>query len=353
MRENYPAPGPASDPWKPYIQEAAQRFSIPEAWIRAVIHQESGGHEYLDGQPITSSAGAMGLMQLMPETYSDMQNTYGLGSDPYDPHDNILAGTGYIKILYRKYGAPAFLVAYNAGPQRLEDYLYSGRPLPEETVNYVANITPNLGNEIALTGPLAAYAGTDQTYSPQTASSPEYATTSISSDSPSNVAQAWSNRQITSVPSDPTPPALSPLEPCNPNAAYDPDTPCSPSPSSSTPYQTDNSPRPPPPIIPTPPRRTYTTTPAYYTAPTLRTTNWGVQVGAFTNAQQARSAASFARLKTSGLLQNTTINVEPTIAHGTQFWRARLIGLDKSGAFQACSNLSSKGITCFTVPPGH
>src|SRR5580698_7644556 len=80
---SYTAPGPASDPWRPYIRDASARFNVPEKWIRAVMRQESGGHEYLNGEPITSSAGAMGLMQLMPATYADMRDRYGLGDDPY------------------------------------------------------------------------------------------------------------------------------------------------------------------------------------------------------------------------------------------------------------------------------
>ncbi|QNT78111.1 lytic transglycosylase domain-containing protein [Entomobacter blattae] len=161
----YPPPGPPNDPWGPYIQEASSRMSIPHQWIRAVIKQESGGYQYMDGSPITSSAGAMGLMQLMAPTYADMQEQYGLGDDAYEPHDNIMAGTAYIRRLYKKYGAPAFLAAYNAGPARLERYLYQSQQLPNETVNYVASITPNLGNDLPLSGPLASYAGPDQTVS--------------------------------------------------------------------------------------------------------------------------------------------------------------------------------------------
>lgn len=156
---SYSTPGPASDPWGPYIQEAAQRFSLPEKWIRAVMHQESGGQQYLNGGLTTSDAGAMGLMQLMPGTYSDMRDQYGLGSDPYDPHDNIQAGTAYIRLMYDKFGAPGFLAAYNAGPDRVTAYLNNGEPLPDETVNYVASITPNLGSDVVLRGPWASVAG--------------------------------------------------------------------------------------------------------------------------------------------------------------------------------------------------
>jgi len=62
-----------------------------------------------------SRKGAMGLMQIMPGTWADLRARYGLGADPYDSHDNILAGTAYIRELYDRYGAPGFLAAYNAG----------------------------------------------------------------------------------------------------------------------------------------------------------------------------------------------------------------------------------------------
>ncbi len=66
--QGYPAPGPPNDPWGPHIHEAAARFGVPETWVRAVMRQESGGQQTgADGAPVTSSAGAMGLMQVMPD----------------------------------------------------------------------------------------------------------------------------------------------------------------------------------------------------------------------------------------------------------------------------------------------
>ncbi len=149
----YPPPGPPEDPWGPYIREAATRYGVPEQWVRAVMQQESGGQE----QAI-SPVGAMGLMQVMPETYNGLQARYSLGADPFDPHNNILAGTAYIREMYDRFGAPAFLAAYNAGPDRVEAYLAGADTLPDETVNYLASVTPNLGNAVPLTGPLALYA---------------------------------------------------------------------------------------------------------------------------------------------------------------------------------------------------
>jgi soluble lytic murein transglycosylase-like protein len=59
----------ALDRWQPFITEASLRFNVPERWIRAVMQAESGGQTMLNGHPITSNAGAMGLMQVMPGTY--------------------------------------------------------------------------------------------------------------------------------------------------------------------------------------------------------------------------------------------------------------------------------------------
>jgi hypothetical protein len=143
-RHDYTPPGPPEDPWGPYIREASVRFDIPDAWIRALMRVESDGNEYQNGQPITSDAGAMGLMQVMPDTYDGLRDRYGLGGDPFNPHDNIMAGVAYMREMYDIYGSPAFLAAYNAGPTRLDDYLANLRPLPDETRRYVAMIAPSL-----------------------------------------------------------------------------------------------------------------------------------------------------------------------------------------------------------------
>jgi len=149
----YPPPGPPEDPWGPYVREAATRFAVPGRWVRAVMHQESGGE-----QQATSPVGAMGLMQVMPTTYDGLRERYQLGDDPYDPHNNILAGTAYIREMYDRFGAPGFLAAYNAGPDRVDNYLAGRSALPEETGNYVAAITPSLGTDVPRSGPFAVYA---------------------------------------------------------------------------------------------------------------------------------------------------------------------------------------------------
>ena len=123
---------------QPFIAEAAGRFPVPEAWIRAVMAAESGGRTELDGKPITSPAGAMGPMQVMPATYEEMRERYGLGPDPYDPESNILAGTAYLGELYQRFGPTGMFAAYNAGPDRYQQFLDAGRPLPAETEVYLA-----------------------------------------------------------------------------------------------------------------------------------------------------------------------------------------------------------------------
>ncbi|HEX3755710.1 MAG TPA: lytic transglycosylase domain-containing protein [Rhizomicrobium sp.] len=132
--------------WEPLIEQAAHRFHVPSTWIRAVMRMESGGRTVLpDGKPITSDAGAMGIMQVEPGTYEEMRAQYGLGADPYDPHDNVMAGAAYLRWLRGKYGYPAMFAAYNDGPGNLEDHLTKGRKLPAETRNYIAGIRRMLG----------------------------------------------------------------------------------------------------------------------------------------------------------------------------------------------------------------
>ncbi|WP_426958650.1 lytic transglycosylase domain-containing protein [Muricoccus radiodurans] len=159
-RRDYRVPGPPHDPWGPHVRQAAARFQVPERWIREIMRQESGGRLYdARGLPITSPVGAMGLMQVMPETYDVLQARHGLGNDPYEPRDNILAGAAYIREMYERFGAPGFVAAYNAGPDRVDGYLSGAQILPDETINYLANVAPRLGREVPMTGPMADYAG--------------------------------------------------------------------------------------------------------------------------------------------------------------------------------------------------
>lgn len=104
------------------------------------MRAESGGRLTLAGRPITSLAGAMGLMQLMPATWSDVRTSLALGNDPFDAHDNIIAGTGYLRQMYDRFGYPGLFAAYNAGPGRYAASLASGMPLPRETRAYLAAV---------------------------------------------------------------------------------------------------------------------------------------------------------------------------------------------------------------------
>lgn len=136
---------PESNPYAAHIAEAAQRFGIPEHWIAAVLRAESAG----DIRAI-SSAGAVGLMQVMPDTWAELRARYRLGRDPYDARDNIIAGAAYLREMWNRYGnVAAMLAAYNAGPARYDEYLATGRTLPVETRAYVATLVPVLGGGLA------------------------------------------------------------------------------------------------------------------------------------------------------------------------------------------------------------
>jgi hypothetical protein len=108
---------------------AADKYGLPRHLVRSVMAAESGF------QPLAvSPRGAIGLMQLMPGTAAE------LGVDPYDPAQNVDAGTRYLRDLLSKYdgGLRHALAAYNAGPAAVDRY--NGVPPYRETVNYVFRI---------------------------------------------------------------------------------------------------------------------------------------------------------------------------------------------------------------------
>ncbi len=140
-----PVAAPSSaHPYAGYVAEASRRFGIPETWIWSVMRVESAGNA-----AATSHAGAMGLMQVMPGTFAELRSRYGLGPNPYDPRDSILAGAAYLREMHDRYGSAGFLAAYNAGPGRWEDYVSRGRALPAETVAYMARLGPIVGGSAA------------------------------------------------------------------------------------------------------------------------------------------------------------------------------------------------------------
>ena len=159
----FPAVGPLAQTMQPvaqenhdsfaaHVAEASLRFGIPAHWIRAVRQIESGSNPHA-----VSPKGAMGLMQIMPETWTALRARHALGSDPFDPRDNIFAGTAYLREMHDRYGSiSAMLAAYNAGPGRYDEYLASGRTLPAETRAYVAALAPMLGGDPLPASPPAA-----------------------------------------------------------------------------------------------------------------------------------------------------------------------------------------------------
>ncbi|MEY9148907.1 lytic transglycosylase domain-containing protein [Bradyrhizobium elkanii] len=154
VAETRPAASKASyrtgDPFADFVEQASRRFGVPVRWIRAVIDVESAG----DARA-RSPKGAMGLMQIMPETWAELRLRYDLGNDPYDPRDNILAGTAYLRELRDRYGATGFLAAYSAGPSRYRDHL-AGHPLPAETQAYLQKLVPIIGSDIAASSAVAS-----------------------------------------------------------------------------------------------------------------------------------------------------------------------------------------------------
>jgi hypothetical protein len=130
----------APDPFAAFIGEASKRFNVPTLWLRAVMQVESAGNAQA-----LSPKGAIGLMQIMPETYAQLRQEYGLGADPFDPHDNLMAGAAYLREMYDLYGAPGFLAAYNAGPGSYDAHLMTGQPLPAETQLYLSRLEPLIG----------------------------------------------------------------------------------------------------------------------------------------------------------------------------------------------------------------
>ncbi len=324
---NYAAPGPASDPWGPYIREASAKYGVPETFIREVMRQESGGHQYLNGELTTSSAGAMGLMQIMPATYASLEARYGLGPDPYDPHDNIMGGAALIRELYDQYGSPAFLAAYDAGPRRLEDYLAGRSELPDETIAYLDNVAPRLVGASPMSGPLVAFAG-NPGQAPASSPVPTQAPVEVAEAAPPVPMDAPTQAGSQVWQAAPQPVQQVPLE--APAQAPAP------------------APRPAPSrfaLIPS----AYADTPE----PNYADPRWGVQVGAFSSGTMAHQVADTARtVAPSQLRPAHTVVTIVQHSDGHVFYRARLIGITEPAADSACHVLTSRAWQCLAVPPG-
>lgn len=117
-------------------------WGFPAGLPDAVAQVESGGRQYdANGNIITSSAGAIGIMQLEPATAA------GLGVDPYNQAQNIAGGTEYLKQLYDRYNGDLgnTLAAYNWGPGNVDRALNSGSPFPHSVQNYIAKVLSLLG----------------------------------------------------------------------------------------------------------------------------------------------------------------------------------------------------------------
>ena len=381
----YAPPGPPSDPWGPYINEAAAQFDVPAPWIREVMQVESGGHEYINGQLTVSAAGAMGLMQLEPETYREMAAQHGLGSDPFNPYDNIMAGTAYIHQMYQMYGSPGFLAAYDAGPGRLNSYVSYHTSLPDETINYVAMIAPHIqgyypvhrsdADQLALnTMPMGEAPGIlppgfvpeapspgmqDAPVAPVEVASneppvvsapepqPEPATSQpapAAYDPPSTDSSSALAEQELALPAPP--PAPIPVRSSVVVAAYEPpqsELPLPPPPprhrfSVFPEAMADTPPPPPPPLVPS-----YS-----YEAPR---SGWAIQVGAYDTSSHARAALGIAELSAVQMLMSGHPMVVSVHADGHVKYRARFVGLMRNDALHACSRLAGGPTGCVVLPP--
>lgn len=119
----------ASNETTRFIQEAAAKYGLDSRLVAAVAEAESSGN-----QSEVSEAGAVGVMQLMPDTAA------ALGVNPYDEKQNIEGGAHYLRQMLDSFGGDMkkAIAAYNAGPQAVKDY--GGVPPYAETQNYVNKV---------------------------------------------------------------------------------------------------------------------------------------------------------------------------------------------------------------------
>jgi cell division septation protein DedD len=336
--QSYQPPGPPSDPWGPYINAASQRFNVPTSWIRNVMRVESGGNQYMGGHLTVSAAGAMGLMQLEPATYRDMATQYGLGSDPFNPHDNIMAGTAYIHQMYEIFGSPGFLAAYNAGPGRLNQYVNNHVPLPQETQTYLAMIAPRIQGDYP-GGSTATEQVAMTIQQPASGNESSAAPAAAAASQDAAISQAALPAPVTTAPMQMT--ALS----SNPTSSL-----YAPAPQS----QSQSQPQPqahfaliPAAVADTPvePKRVL----SHDAVPTSG--GWAIQVGAYNSPDDAKAALGMAELSAVQMLINGRPLVISVDVHGRRFYRARVAGLAREAAVSACDRLSSGPTGCLVLSP--
>lgn len=320
----------AGDPWGHYIRAASERFDVPEGYIRTVMQIESGGRTTLGGRPITSRAGAMGLMQVMPATFAELRRKHDLGPDPHDPWTNIQAGTAYIREMYDLYGSPGFLAAYNCGPGCYGEYLAGRRSLPGETRNYLAKGT----QMIAAREPGVRVASAIE-YRPreQIAAAGAAPVTTVATVSP-GAPVTWSAAPA-------APPSFSPLL-----AALPP--PAAASQERGAPAARSSGPLPvalPAPVRPPVPAAIPVRAPAPVLAASATPGGWAIQVGAFSTPAASSQAAERAR-RLSPELQPYEVRISEVATSAGTLYRARLVGLNEQGANSACLRLSEMGAAC-------
>jgi hypothetical protein len=306
--------------------------------------------------------------------------------------------------MYDRFGAPGFLAAYNAGPDRVDSYLAGRAVLPDETVNYLAAITPNLGGDVPRSGPFAvasARSGRAARYAPTVASlaagcdlnaayNPNHPCSTLlqaaaqpASTQPAYTQQAYAPEAVVrqvgaggcdlDAAYDPAHPCTSSAQSaaassavsvqraptagvqlasaanCDPNAAFNPARPCHTGTVASA--------------VVLPPARARGASAGFRqpTAPSPRAVptrpaepsgGWAIQVGAFASPSLARTVAEGARAQAPDQLRAAALALQPTAPFGSKvLYRARLAHLSASAASSACARLNHRQLPCVVVPP--
>jgi hypothetical protein len=266
-----------------------------------------------------------------------MANRYSLGSDPFNPYDNIMAGTAYIHEMYAVYGSPGFLAAYNAGPGRVDSYESSGRPLPHETTHYVAMIAPNISG-----------------YYPANRSAADQLAMNTQSMSSGGLVPYGMNPYRQPAPDAPSSPAA-PVEvaalapPPEPESAVYAPGPAASAPATAPPVHHFS-------LISSAMADTPSPTRSY--GPDTGTSGssnsgggWAIQVGAYDTPSKARAALGIAELSAvNSLIHGHPMVVSVSSGSGTVY-RARYVSLPHGDAVDACGRLSHGPTGCIVLSP--